>query len=82
MENTDIKTYSIERISLENRKLIKECLDISTFISAHLTNNNILDEKDREISCIKDDLEYQNQELTSLLNTLLMVKNDLAGDDD
>ena len=79
-ENTDIKTYSVESILLENRKLIKECLDISAFISAQLTNNSILDETDQQISCIKDDLEYQNRDLTLLLNTLLRIKNDLAGD--
>ena len=81
-ENTDIKTYSVESILLENRKLIKECLDISTFISTQLANNSILEETDQQISCIKDDLEYQNRDLTLLLNTLLRVKNDLAGDGD
>lgn len=82
MENMDIKTYSVESILLENRKLIKECLNISTFISTQLSNNSITDETEQQIACIKDDLGYQNRDLTLLLNTLLRVKNDLTGGDD
>lgn len=80
MENViECKNPSIENTVSGNRKLIKECLDVSNFILIQIAADDSLKETDVAITCLISDLVSQNQDLTLLLNTLLRIKNHITG---
>ena len=83
MENNEkvmeCKAPSLEGTSLENRKLIKECLEVSNFIVVQIASDNCLKETEPQISCLMSDLMSQNQDLTNLLDILLKIKGHITG---
>ena len=83
MENNEkvmaCKAPSIEGTLSENRKIIRECLDVSNIILDQIANDNCMNDSDQQISCIVSDLLSQNQDLTILLNTLHKIKSHITG---